>query len=118
MVYTEIQKGGYGLKQAGILVNIELTCHLETHGYKPVQYTPGLWNHKERYILVPFILAVFHIWTQKQCEPSNSSSAGKIHPIQGLGGKIALWTHTRVELQKNTSDLSMPGYVKAAINSY
>ena len=41
-VYLEIVKGIYGLKQAGIIANMELTKHLEKFGYHPVRHTTGL----------------------------------------------------------------------------
>ena len=44
-VYLEIVKGMYGLKQAGIIANMELTKHLEKFGYHPVRHAPGLWKH-------------------------------------------------------------------------
>ena len=44
-VYLEIAKGMYWLKQAGIIVNMELTKHLEKFGYHSVRHTPGLWKH-------------------------------------------------------------------------
>ena len=44
-VYINIQKGMYGLPQAGIIVNKQLTKHLVPFGYCPVLHTPELWNH-------------------------------------------------------------------------
>ena len=41
-LYLKIVKGMYGLKQAGIIANMELTKHLNKFGYHPVQHTPGL----------------------------------------------------------------------------
>ena len=37
--YLEIRKGMYGLPQAGILVNNNLTAHLATRGYVPTAHT-------------------------------------------------------------------------------
>jgi hypothetical protein len=45
-VYIKIQKGMYGLPQAGILANKLLTKGLALHGYAPTTHTPGLWQHK------------------------------------------------------------------------
>jgi hypothetical protein len=42
-VYTEIQKGMYGLPQAGILANKLLEKRLAVHGYAPLPHTHGLW---------------------------------------------------------------------------
>ena len=47
-VYLENLKGMYGLKQAGIIANMELTKHLDKFGYHPFQHTPGLWKHNTR----------------------------------------------------------------------
>ncbi len=55
-VYFEINKGVYGLKQAGKLANDLLTEHLHTFGYFQSDITPGLWRHKWR--PVSFVLIV------------------------------------------------------------
>ena len=44
-IYLKIVKGMYGLKQAGIIANMELTRHLDKFGYHSVQHTPGLCKH-------------------------------------------------------------------------
>jgi hypothetical protein len=44
-VYMEIQKGMYGLPQAGILANKLLRKQLALHGYFKQPHTPGLWKH-------------------------------------------------------------------------
>jgi hypothetical protein len=38
-VYIEIQKGMYGLPQAGILANKLLQCNLVKDGYRPTTHT-------------------------------------------------------------------------------
>jgi hypothetical protein len=55
-VYIEIQKGMYGLPQAGILVNELLQRNLAKDGYRPTQHTHGLWKHDSRPI--SFLLVV------------------------------------------------------------
>jgi hypothetical protein len=47
-VYIEIQKGMYGLPQAGILANELLQSNLARDGYRPTQHTHGLWTHDTR----------------------------------------------------------------------
>ena len=49
-VYLKIVKGMYGLKQSGIIANIELTKHLDKLGYHPVQHTPEAWSVLHRVI--------------------------------------------------------------------
>ena len=45
-VYMKICKGVYGLKQAGIIVNLELKKHMENVGSHPVHFTAGIWKHE------------------------------------------------------------------------
>ena len=47
-VYCEIQKGMYGLKEAGIVAYRNLVKNLKPFGYEPMPYTPGLWRHISR----------------------------------------------------------------------
>jgi hypothetical protein len=47
-VYIEIQKGMYGLPQAGILANELLQRNLAKDGYRPIPHTHGLWTHNTR----------------------------------------------------------------------
>jgi hypothetical protein len=44
-IYIEIQKGVYGLPQAGILTNELLHRNLAEDGYRPTTHTHGLWTH-------------------------------------------------------------------------
>jgi hypothetical protein len=44
-VYIEIQKGMYGLPQAGIIANELLQRNLAKNGYLPTTHTRGLWTH-------------------------------------------------------------------------
>ncbi|KAL7483106.1 hypothetical protein ACHAW6_008758 [Cyclotella cf. meneghiniana] len=46
MVFVEIQKGVYGLPQAGLLAQELLEKQLNKHGYFQSTRTPGLWTHK------------------------------------------------------------------------
>jgi hypothetical protein len=46
--YIEIQKGMYGLPQAGILANELLQRNLANDGYRPKTLTHGLWTHDTR----------------------------------------------------------------------
>ena len=47
-VYCKIQKGMYGLPQAGIIAQQLLEKHLQQHGYRQSGTTPGLWKHDTR----------------------------------------------------------------------
>jgi hypothetical protein len=47
-VYIEVQKGMYGLPQAGIPANQLLARLLAIHGYHQTEFTLGLWRHLTR----------------------------------------------------------------------
>ena len=49
-IYCKIQKGMYGLSQAGIITQQLLEECLQKHGYPQSQTTPGLWKHDTRHI--------------------------------------------------------------------
>ena len=61
MVYVNIFKGMYGLKQAGIIVHISLIHHLATFGYHPARHTPGLWQHENRDTIFTLVVEDFAI---------------------------------------------------------
>jgi hypothetical protein len=44
-IYFEIQKGMYGLPQAGIIFQQLLEERLKKHSHRQSQMTLGLWNH-------------------------------------------------------------------------
>ena len=47
-VYARVNKGMYGLPQAGKLVNNDLVQHLAKGGYYPTKYTHGLFTNKTK----------------------------------------------------------------------
>ena len=47
-VYINITKGMHGLKQVSIIAYEQLIFHIEPHGYYPVPFTTGLWDHQKR----------------------------------------------------------------------
>ena len=47
-IYCEIQKGMYGLPQAGIIAQELLEERLAKVGYHQSKIFPGLWTHKTR----------------------------------------------------------------------
>ena len=47
-IYIRLNKGMYGLPQAGILAYNLLVQRLAPYGYAPVRHTPGLWKHNTK----------------------------------------------------------------------
>ena len=52
--YFEINKGMYGLPQAGKIANDKLIKELSVKGFEPTNHTPGLLKH----ITVPMTFAI------------------------------------------------------------
>ena len=60
-VYCKIQKGMYGLPQAGIIAEQLLEEQLKKHGYCQSQTTPGLWKHDTRPISFSLVVDDFGV---------------------------------------------------------
>jgi hypothetical protein len=60
-VYIEIQKGMYGLPQAGILTMELLQRNLAKDGYRPTTHTHGLWTHDTRTISFSLVVDDFGV---------------------------------------------------------
>jgi hypothetical protein len=60
-VYIEVQKGMYGLPQAGILANQLIARRLAIHGYHQTKFTPGLWRHVTRPIQFTLVVDDFGV---------------------------------------------------------
>jgi hypothetical protein len=60
-VYMKIEKGMYGLPQAGILANKLLRKRLAPHGYYEMPHTPGLWKHIHRQIQFTLVVDDFGV---------------------------------------------------------
>jgi hypothetical protein len=119
-VYIEIQKGMYGLPQAGILANELLQRNLAKDGYRPTHHTHGLWTHDTLPISFSLVVDDFgvkyvgreHAEHLMACikKNYNISSDWNGHAYCGL---TLDWDYTN-----HTVDLSMPGYIKAALHKY
>jgi hypothetical protein len=60
-VYIEVQKGMFGLPQAGILYNKLLARRLTIHGYHQTKFTPCLWQHATRPIQFTLVVDDFGV---------------------------------------------------------
>jgi hypothetical protein len=119
-VYIEIRKGMYGLPQAGKLANQQLTTHLAKYGYTPTAHTPGLWQHDQRPITFSLVVDDFGI--------KYVNKADAEHLLQALRDKYTITTDWNGALYcglalkwdylARTVQLSMPGYVEAALNKF
>jgi hypothetical protein len=119
-VYIEIQKGMYGLPQAGILTNKLLQRNLVKDGYRPTQHTHGLWNHDTRPISFSLVEDDFVVkYVGREHAEHLMACIRKNYNISSNwnGGAYCGLT-LDWDYKKCTVDLSMPGYIKAALHKY
>jgi hypothetical protein len=106
-VYAEIQKGMYGLPQAGRIASDALIPHLTSHGYNQSKRTLGLFTHTTRPIAFCLIVDDFGV-----------KYVGK-HHAEHLLNTLTSGTHycgitLKWDYDKGTVTLTMPGYVERA----
>jgi hypothetical protein len=119
-VYIEIQKGMYGLPQAGILANELLQRNLAQDGYRPTTHTHGLWTHDTRHISFSLVVDDFGVkyvgWEHAEhlmaCIKKNYNISSNWNGTAYCGLTLD-WDY-----KNRTVDLSMPGYIKAALHKY
>jgi hypothetical protein len=119
-VYIEVQKGMYGLPQAGILVNQLLAHRLAIHGYHQTKFTPGLWRHVTHPI--QFTLVVDDFGVQYM---GKEHAQHLIDALESYYTVYKDWTgglYCGITLQWNYMskhvNLSMPGYIKDALHKF
>ena len=116
-IHIEIQKGMYGLPQAGRLANKQLEKHLALHGYFPTKHTPGLWRHEHRPITFSLVVDNFGIKYVNKEDADHLLAAlqEKYKVTMDWNGNLycgitLLWNYI-----DRTVQLSMPGYIEAAL---
>ena len=119
-VHFQIQKGVYGLKQAGKLANDLLAARLDKHGYYQTPTTPGLWRHKWRPITFALIVDDFGIQYGNRQHAEHLLAALQEHytvTTDWSGTKFAgidiAWDYTH-----RTARLSMQGYIADILAKY
>jgi hypothetical protein len=110
-VYIEIQKGIYGLPQAGILTNELLQRNLAKDGYQPTPHIHGLWRHDTRPISFSLVVDNFgvkyvgreHAEHLMECIKKNYNISNDWNGSAYCGLTLE-WDY-----KNRTVDLSMPG---------
>ena len=97
MVYMRIQKGMYGLPQAGILAHQLLEQRLNEHGYRQSQITPGLWKHDVRPISFTLCVDNFGV---KYTGHEHAEHLTNVLNKPGMERDTSGWTSTGITLAK------------------
>ena len=119
-VYCEIQKGMYGLPQAGIIAQQLLEERLQKHGYRQSQMTPGLRKHDMHPISFSLIVDDFRV---KYVGKENTQHL--VDTVRGYykcscnweGGQYCGLT-IKWDYVGQKVHLSMPGYVHKALTRF
>jgi hypothetical protein len=119
-VYLEIQKGMYGLKQAGILANQRLTTHLAQYGYHPTPCTPGLWRHATTSLTFLLVVDDFGLkYTDKADAEHLVKTLAVLYQVStGWTGTLYCGLTIDWNYADHHVNISMPGYVEAALHKF
>ena len=119
-VYIEIQKGMYGLPQAGIIAQQLLEQHLAKVGYYQSKIVPGLWTHKTRDICFTLVVDDFAVkYTKKEDAQHLINAIQKFYTITidwdatKYIGLTVHWDYTNRKVY-----LHMPGYLTKALQRF
>jgi hypothetical protein len=119
-VNIKIQKGMYGLPQAGILTNELLQRNLAKYGYRPTTHTRGLWTHDTHPISFSLVVDNFGVkYVGRKHAEHLMTCIKKYYNISSdWNGTAYCGLTLDWDYKKCTVDLSIPGYIKGAIHKY
>jgi hypothetical protein len=116
-IYCEIQKGMYGLPQAGIIAQQLLEERLGQDGYRQSKTTPGLWTHDTRPISFSLVVDDFGVkYVGKENAQHLLDTVQKYYKCscdwegERYCGLTIKWDYAGRKVH-----LSMPGYVRKAL---
>jgi hypothetical protein len=110
----------YGLPQAGILANELLQRNLAKDGYRPTHYTHGLWTHDTRPISFSLVVDDFGVkyMGREHAEHLMACIKKNYNISSDWNGGAYCGLTLDWDYKNHTVDLSMPGYIKAALHKY
>jgi hypothetical protein len=118
-IYVEINKGMYGLPQAGLLANKLLARRLAKYGYFQAEHTPGLWKHTWRPIHFALVVDDFGVEYAKKEHAQHLLDALNNHyeaVSEDWQGSFFFGIKLIWDYHQRTVDLSMPGYIQQALH--
>ena len=120
-VYVRINKGMYGLPQAGRLANDLLAKRLGKHGYYQCRHTPGLWKHVSRPTIFALIVDDFAVkYIGKEHADHLIAILNRDYEAISVDWSASLFAgiHLKWDYNNRTCELSMPGYIAATLQKF
>jgi hypothetical protein len=119
-IYCEIQKGMYGLPQAGIIAQQLLEECLQKDGYCQSKTTPGLWKHNTRPISLSLVVDDFGVKYVGEANAQHLLDTVQKHYKCSCDWKGEQYCELTIkwDYEKWKVHLSMPGYVKKALTCF
>ena len=120
MVYIRVDKGMYGLPQAGLIAQQLLEKRLSEHGYRQSTTTPGFWKHDWRPISFSLVVDDFGVKYVGQEHPDHLLAALREFYVvekNDSGDKYCGIT-LDWDYRKRKVHLSMPGYSSEALQRF
>ena len=119
-VYLEVNKGMYGLPQAGLLAQELLKERLAQHGYHQSNIIPGLWKHDSRPIVFTLVVDDFGVKyvNKEDAEHLMSVLKQNYEVTEDWEGERYIGMHLRWDYPGRKVHLAMPGYVEKALREF
>ena len=119
-IYVQINKGMYGLPQAGKLAYDQLKNHLEKYGYTPCKRTTGLWKHHTRPISFTLVVDDFGVkYVGKEHLDHLISALRDAYEITvDMKGSYMLGMTLKWDYINRHVDISMPNYINKMIQKF
>ena len=119
-IYFQVDKGLYGLVQAGKLAYDQLLTRLKAADFHPAPHAPGLFLHKTRPISFTLCVDDFGIkYTRKEDIEFLISTIEKDYKLTiDWTGSNYLGLTLNWDYKNKTVDLSMPGYIAATLHRF
>jgi hypothetical protein len=121
-VYVEINKGMYGLPQAGLLGNKLLAHRLAKYGHYQAIHTPGLWKHTcwrpIQFVLVVDDFGVEHEDKKRATHLLNALNKHYEAVSEDWKGLLFCGIKLDWDYTMKTVDLLMPGYITQALHKF
>ena len=113
-VYTRIDKGMYGLKQAGRIAFENLVKHLKKYGYHPCRITKGLWTHISNSITFVLVVDDFGIKYENENDLKHLLNALQARYTISVDREAKNYVGMQLNWDyiNRTVDISMPNYIK------